>query len=596
MSEHKETFLRDILPFVGTPGRYVGNEVNMVRKKWDSVRCRTALAFPDTYEIGMSNMGIQILYHVLNSREDTLAERVFAPGEDLEERLRAADIPLLSLESFTPLSSFDIVGFSVQTELCYTNMLTMLDLGGIPLRSKDRGEDDPLVICGGHNINYEPIADFCDAVLIGEGDEAVEEIAATLIEKQGCAREEVIGTLEKIEGIYIPSFFDVSYNNDGTVRRISHTGSKRTVERRIVEDLDAVPYPDAPLVPNIEVIHQRISIELMRGCPHACRFCMSGNFSRRIRTRSSENVFDLCRTSYRKTGYEEISLLSLSSGEYPGILDLSRRISDYFSPMHVSLSLPSLRVTEKIVDMLPQLKAVRKSGLTFAPETASEDLRMLQKKKMSNEELFRIIRKAYSKGWDRVKLYFMIGLPGETESDVESIAPFVKHIADIRKDVDGKKGMVNMSISPFIPKPFSPFQREPMNSRETIETKIRKVTDSIRDKNIRYRYPDTDATFLEGVFSRGDRRLADIIETAWEHGARFDRWDENFKPDVWNEAFEHHDIDPLFYTVRKRDIEEILPWSHIRTGCEERIENDYKSFISECNKRNSRNAEKSKAE
>jgi len=594
MSEYKNILLGEILPFVNTPGQYTGNEFNMVKKDWDSVSCRIALAFPDTYTVGMSNIGIQILYHILNQREDTLAERVYAPQRDLEQQLRSHGVPILSLESFMPISTFDIIGFSIQTELCYTNMLTMLDLADIPFRSCDRREEDPLILCGGHNINYEPIADFCDAVFIGEGDEAAAEIAEAVIQTRDRSRAERLKALEAIEGMYIPSFFDIAYNTDGTVKEISPSGRRDYVMRRTVKDLDAVPYPSAPVVPNIEVIHQRISIELMRGCPHSCRYCLSGNLSRKIRARSSGRIFDICKESYEATGYEEIGLLSLSSSEYPGILELAHRLSDYFSPKHVSLSLPSLRITENIMDMLPRIRAVRKSGLTFAPETASEELRRLQKKKMKNEELFSVIRKAYEKGWERIKLYFMIGLPGETQEDIDSIAPFVRHVSDLRKDVDGRKGKVNITISPFIPKPCSPFQWEPMNSREMIGAKIHRITRKITDRRIRYRYPEADITMLEGIFSRGDRRLARVIETAWENGARFDRWDESFDADAWDSAFRTHNIDPRFYTIRRRNTDEIMPWSHIRTGCEEYIRRDYSTFIDEHKERNRSDDKKSK--
>jgi radical SAM family uncharacterized protein len=563
----------------------VGGEVNAIVKDWDRVRLHFALAFPDLYTIGMSNLGIQILYDLINRRDDCLAERVFTPAVDLEARLRAGGVPLLSLENMQPLAAFDVVGFSVHTELAYTNILTMLDLGGIPRRAADRGPGTPLVCCGGHNINYEPVADFFDFIFIGEAEEAIGAILDAVIAGAGEPRAAVLDRLEGIEGIYIPSRFEPAYAADGRLTAVTPRGRRATVTRRIVADLDAAPYPVRPVIPNVEVVHDRISVELMRGCPNACRYCMSGNFTRRVRTRRPETVMRLCREAYANTGYDEISLLSLSTGDYPGILDLLRDLSTEFAPRQVGISLPSLSVTHHILTMLPDLKAVRRVGLTFAPETGNEELRRLQHKATTDAELLDVIREAYRMGWDHIKLYFMVGLPGETPADVAAIADLVLRISDLRREVHNRPGGVNLTISPFVPKPFTPFQWEPMCPPAELEDRIQTITGALKRKTIRYKYPDIGMTVLEGVFARGDRRLAGVIEAAWAAGARFDSWSEHARPAAWEGAFAAAGLDPAFYTTRARAADEVLPWAHILTGCEEHVRQDRVAFVEQLERR-----------
>jgi radical SAM family uncharacterized protein len=561
--------IEKLLEGVQKPARYIGGEWNSVVKEWTAGRTKVLLAFPDLYEIGMSHLGLKILYGLLNERDDILCERSFAPWSDFEKNLRDKGISLFSLESRTALKDFDIIGFSLAYELCYTNVLSMLDLGGIPKRSSERGAGDPLVIAGGPACyNPEPMAEFIDAFLIGDGEEAILEIVQAYKkyrEQRTENREELLKRLAKIEGVYVPSLYDVEYNDDGTVRKFYPltTEASARIKKRAVKDLDTAYYPTKQQVPYIQAVHDRIAIEIMRGCKHACKFCQASALYRPARERTSETVLRIAGEIYRHTGYDEISLLSLSSGDHSRIKEIITSLNAAFEGKAVSVSVPSLRVEDAMTDIPALLSRVRKSGLTFAPEAASERLRCTINKGIDMEKLYSAISHSFRAGWRRVKLYFMIGLPTETDDDILAIADIVKKVSDLRKGVDGRPAEVSVSINTFVPKPHTPFERERMECAEDFERKRAMLRAGLKSKAITLDFHSFDLSRLEAVFSRGDRRLSGVIYNAWAAGCRFDSWRDLFSMARWDDAFKKTNISPDFYASRPRPPSEILPWSFI---------------------------------
>ncbi len=563
-----------LLPLVQKPGRYTGGELNSVIKNPKDVDIRFAFCFPDTYEIGMSHLGMKILYSLLNKREDTWCERVFAPWVDMEELMRKNDVPLFALESSDEIKDFDVIGFTLQYELCYTNVLNMLDLAGVPVRSADRKSLTPLVIGGGPCVcNAEPIADFFDLTLPGEGEEVLNELMDIFKEckKRGADKEEFLKAAAKIEGVYVPSFYEFSYNDDNTIKSMTvSNGAPERVKKRIISDLDTVFYPESFVVPFIDIVHDRAVEEIFRGCIRGCRFCQAGFLYRPIREKSSDTVNKQCRSLCDTTGYDEISLSSLSTSDYTQLQPLLEGIFSWSEDEKVSVSLPSLRVDNFSDELMEKLQKVRKSGLTFAPEAGTQRLRDAINKNVTEREVIETSRKAFSGGWTNVKLYFMMGLPTETNEDVVGIADLAQKVVDeFYKNPDKPKGKgvnVSISVSCFVPKPFTPFQWEAQDTMEQLKEKQHLLLESVKSRKISVSYHDARTSFLEGVFARGDRRLCGVMETAWRKGCRFDSWDECFSFEKWMEAFEECGVDPYFYTSRKRSYDEILPWDHMDYG------------------------------
>lgn len=563
-----------LLPLVQKPGRYTGGELNSVIKNPKDVDIRFAFCFPDTYEIGMSHLGMKILYSLLNKREDTWCERVFAPWVDMEELMRKNNVPLFALESSDEIKDFDVIGFTLQYELCYTNVLNMLDLAGVPVRSADRKSLTPLVIGGGPCVcNAEPIADFFDLTLPGEGEEVLNELMDLFKEykKKEASKEEFLKAASKIEGVYVPSFYEFSYNDDNTIKSVtSSNGAPERVRKRIISDLDTVFYPESFVVPFIDIVHDRAVEEIFRGCIRGCRFCQAGFLYRPIREKSSDTVNKQCRSLCDTTGYDEISLSSLSTSDYTQLQSLLEGIFSWSEDDKVSVSLPSLRVDNFSDELMEKLQKVRKSGLTFAPEAGTQRLRDAINKNVTEREVIETSRKAFSGGWTNVKLYFMMGLPTETNEDVVGIADLAQKVVDeFYKNPNKPKGKgvnVSISVSCFVPKPFTPFQWEAQDTMEQLKAKQHLLLESVKSRKISVSYHDARTSFLEGVFARGDRRLCDVMERAWRKGCRFDSWDECFSFEKWMEAFEECGVDPYFYTSRKRSYDEILPWDHMDYG------------------------------
>ncbi len=571
-----KTKIESILPLVQKPARYTGGELNSVVKNKENVDIRFAFCFPDTYEIGMSHLGMKILYSLINSRENYWCERVFAPDTDMEAVMREKDIPLFALESRDQLADFDVVGFTLQYELCFTNVLNMLNLAKIPLRSKDRGDslDIPVVIAGGPCVcNPEPLADFIDAFQIGEGEEMMLEFLDLLNEykKQGKSRSEFLKAAAHIEGIYVPSLYDVTYNEDGTIKEIKATnGAPDVVNKRVVADLDKIFYPDTFVVPFVEVVHDRVVHEIFRGCIRGCRFCEAGFWYRPIREKSVETISEQSQRLACTSGYDELSLCSLSSSDYTKITELLEELLGWAVPQKINVALPSLRIDNFSDELKEKLALVRRSGLTFAAEAGTQRLRDVINKNISEAEILDTCRKAFVGGWTAVKLYFMIGLPTETDDDVIGINVLSqKVVEEFYSNPDKPKGKgVNVSagVSSFVPKPCTPFQWEPQDTREELKRKQKLLLDTCTSKKITFRFHNTDLTFLEGVFARGDRRLSDVIEAAYNNGCTFDSWDDKFKFDTWLQAFETCGLSTEFYANRRRSYDEVLPWDHINSG------------------------------
>lgn len=566
-----EKRLEQLLLTVQKPGRYSGGEINQVMKDRSKVSVRFAFCFPDTYEVGMSHLGMKILYSLFNEREDIWCERVFAPWIDFEKVMRENDIPLYALESRDSIRDFDFVGFTLQYELSYTNILTMLDLGGIPLRARDRDHTYPIVVAGGPcACNAEPLADFIDIFFLGEGEKVDLEVIDLYKQnkKNGGTKQDFLQAAAKIKGVYVPSLYDFSYNNDGTIAAITSMGDAPTViEKRIEENLDETYYPDRFVVPFIETVHNRAVQEVFRGCIRGCRFCQAGYIYRPVREKSAAIVNHQAHTLCKNTGYDEMSLSSLSTSDYTQLEKMLDEMLTWTERDKISLSLPSLRIDNFSKELMQKINRLKKSGLTFAPEAGTQRLRDVINKNITEEDILGTCAIAFRGGYTAVKLYFMMGLPTETDEDIVGIADLAQKIVDLYYSLPekpkGKAVNVSISVANFVPKPHTPFQFEPQITREEMMRRQQLLKDSIKSKKITFNYHENKTSFLEGVFARGDRRLGKVIEAAYKKGCRFDGWDECFELEKWLEAFSECGIDPEFYANRLRSFEEITPWEHL---------------------------------
>ena len=560
-----------VLPKVQKPGRYIGSEWNAAKKDWDAAKVRMAFAFPDVYEVGMSHLGSRILYHLVNSYPEYLCERVFAPWVDMEEIMREKGIPLYALESFQPLKAFDVLGFTLQYELSFTNILNMLELAGIPLRAAERGPGDPWIIAGGPcAFNPEPLAEFIDFFLLGESEEQLPQVLR-LIEQQKenpLPRRDFLLRTAQVQGVYVPEFYRVFYQPDGRIAKIeAEAGVPQRVEKALVQDLEQAFFPTKPIVPYLEIVHDRIVLEVMRGCSRGCRFCQAGMLYRPVRERSPGTILRQTEELLRSTGYDQVALISLSSGDYTCIQPVVEEILRKYESAGVGVSLPSLRVDSFDVELADSVQKTRKSGLTFAPEAGSQRLRDIINKGVTEENLLEAAAAAYKKGWSKIKLYFMIGLPGETLEDMDGIVDLVKKVVNLGERVGCRGAAVTVSTSFFVPKAHTPFQWEPQEEQATVELKQKYLREQFKkDRRIKYSYHDGGTSFLEAVFAKGDRRLAPLLEQAFKNGARFDGWSDQFREEIWLTAFAGLGLDPHFYANRILDYAEVLPWEHLDSG------------------------------
>jgi radical SAM family uncharacterized protein len=573
----KETIHR-LLPQVQMPAQYMGGELNSVVKNHRQVRGKLCLTFPDTYPLGMSHHGLQVLYSIMNDDPQWACERAFTPWVDFEALLRRHHLPLYSLETFTPLRDFDLIGFSLQYEVCYTNILTMLDLGGIPLHSKDRTLDDPLVLAGGPGAqNPEILAPYIDLFVIGDGEESLPWIMdqwMTLKEKWRAgavnprtSRADMIAAIAgSTTWSYAPMFYDPEYHADGTIAAVNRLRSdvpREIMACTINQDFDAIPLPARPVVPFVETTHDRIAIEIMRGCPWQCRFCQSTVIKRPLRVRSVETIVQSALESYRNTGYNEISLLSLSTSDYPYFEELVKRMHEVFTPLGVNIALPSLRINQQLRTLPKLMQGVRRAGLTLAPEVARDDMRVQIRKPIKNDDLYEGCREAFKSGWRRVKLYFLCGLPGERVVDLDGIVDMAEQIATIGKETIGRYVDVTAAVSNFVPKPHTPYQWNGMQTREYLRWAGQYMRRRCKIRSVRINQHDIECSMLEGVLTRGDRRVAPALEEAWRRGCRLDGWKECFKPNVWWQTFADMGIDTVWYSQRERPMTEVLPWDHV---------------------------------
>ena len=558
--------LDNILLRVTKPARYTGGEWNSVVKDWDRIEIKVALAYPDVYEVGMSNMALMILYDLLNKQEDVLAERVYAPWVDMEQAMRDAGVPLYSLETKHPLAGFNIIGFTLPYELNCTNVLNMLDLAQVPVLASERNDGHPVVIGGGSGTyNPEPLADFFDLFVIGEGEEVLLELLQVYRDHRNGKRK-FLSHAAEIEGVYVPSLYDVKYNDHGTVAEVKprQPEARPIITKRIVDILP--PAPTKVVVPYVEAIHDRAMIEIQRGCTQGCRFCQAGMIYRPLRERPLEEIVATADQLLSNTGYEELALVSLSSCNYSRIEELVEALLVQHGPKYTSISLPSLRMDSFSLELAKLFRGRRKTGLTFAPEAGSERLRCVINKVLSAEEILGTAEAAYGSGWHRIKLYFMVGLPTETMEDVEAIAALVKQVLDVGRRARGKRAEVSVSVGTFIPKPHTPFQWLPLEKKELLQQKQHQLRRLIRGRGLKLSWNDPDTSLLEAALSRGDRRLGKVIHAAWRRGARFDAWSEIFDAERWWSAFSEQGLDPAFYAHRERSLEETLPWDHINSG------------------------------
>ncbi|WP_213818478.1 TIGR03960 family B12-binding radical SAM protein [Garciella nitratireducens] len=571
----KEKILDEILPKVKNPVQYVGNEFNSVHKEIKADTIRYAFAFPDIYEIGMSHLGMKILYHLLNEQEDIFCERVFAPMIDMEREMRKHKIPLFALETMDSITNFDFLGFTLQYEMSYSTILNMLDLSNIPLLAKDRTKEHPFVMVGGPcAYNPEPLADFVDIVVLGEAEEVLLEILEVYRKwkKTKGSRMDFLYSILSIKGVYIPAFYNVKYDEEGKIKKFYPliSDAPQRISKRIIKDLDHAYYPSKMIVPYTNITHDRVMLEIFRGCTRGCRFCQAGMIYRPVREKSFKTLQSIARKLIQNTGYEELSLSSLSTSDYTQLMPLVKNLIQEYQDKGVGLSLPSLRIDSFSVKLIEEIQKIRKTGLTFAPEAGTQRLRNVINKGVTEKDLLNSTEEAFKSGWGTIKLYFMIGLPTETYEDIEEIANLGNKVLEQYYQVDREKRNKNVKItistSSFVPKPFTPFQWEPQNTIEELKEKQKFLKRKIKNRRIHYSWHDSKTSFLEAVFARGDRRLGKVILTAWQKGCKFDGWNEHFNFSSWIEAFKENRIDPDFYANRRRQYDEILPWDFIDIG------------------------------
>lgn len=566
----------DILCKVEKPSRYVGGELNQVIKNPKDVNIRFAFCFPDVYEVGMSHLGTRILYHTINERKNTYCERVFAPWPDMETLMRKSDIKLFTLETKTPLDQFDMLGFTLQYEMSYTNILNMLDMSGITIRASERGEDEPIIMAGGPcAYNPEPLYDIVDFFEIGEGEEMMDDVLEVYAKHKANGKvnkKEFLREISHIGGIYVPSLYYVSYNEDGTIREFTpkYEDVPAKVKKRIVNNFDKVSFPDEMIVPYTDIVHDRVVLETARGCTNGCRFCQAGMIYRPVREKTTNTLIEQARKALKATGYDEVSLASLSICDYSNIQNLISSLVLEHEADKVGIALPSIRVDAFSVDLIKEIQKVRKTGLTFAPEAGSQRMRDIINKGLTEERILEAAKSAFESGWSTIKLYFILGLPYETTEDAAGIGELAEKMADvyfgIPKDVRNKGLKITVSTSILVPKPFTPFQWAPMARPEIVDERIKAVRGAIKSRSIVYNYHEQETSFMEAVFARGDRRTCDVLIKAFEKGAKFDGWSEYFNMEIWNEAMEECNLDSEFYVYREREYDEILPWDFIDIG------------------------------